>query len=296
MLANWPLIALRIAESIVFFAVMIGSIVAVIVPIVVSAGLWRPDLEHERDPGTAFVDLALAHWLLIVYILLIVSVVLLLLIGIHSFVEAGCARIFVNAEHAAGNAPVGREPFRAFDINQWMQGGWHSWWSVFWIYNLAWSLGGLVLLVPLLGTLALMMVFGDTGPRVAAGCIGLVISFLVMIPVAVVMGLWTQKAIAITVARGAGAGAALRLGWNEIMADLGRHLGVAVIVFVVAFGGAMAISMVTFPLSLAHQQSAFSGLMLAPAQLVVSFVQAVFSSAVGLWFLASYVGLTEERT
>ena len=59
----------------------------------------------------------------------------------------------------------------------------------------------------------------------------------------------------------------------------------------------MAISMFTMPMSMLRGASntPFFAIAFAPAQIVVSFAQGVFSAAVGLWFLASYVGLTEER-
>src|SRR5581483_8764511 len=103
---------------------------------------------------------------------------------------------------------------RAFTIDRWLQGGKMSWWSVFWIYNIAWSFAGLILLVPLLLALTGMLLVSDAGPRVAFGCFGLAIAFIVGIPVAILTGIWTQKAIAVCVARAATANAALRQGWD----------------------------------------------------------------------------------
>jgi hypothetical protein len=69
---------------------------------------------------------------------------------------------------------------------------------------------------------------------------------------------------------------------------------VAFIVFVIMFGGTMAISMLTTPFSLVRTQQPLASIFFAPAQVAISFAQTIFSAAVGLWFLASYVGLTEE--
>jgi len=294
--ANWPLIGIRIAESVVFVAMVIGSIVAAIVPIAISAGF--SSLENPgSDPASVLAGIVVNHWALILYILLIVSVVLLVMVGIHSFVEAGVASVFVAGERAAAQSTLQtRDRFRAFTIERWLQGARNWWWSIFWMYNIAWSVAGLIILVPMLGTIALMIVVDDTGARVAAGCIGLAISLLIMLPVAIVTGIWTQKAIAVTAARGAGPMEALRIGWREFAGDAGRHVAVAVIVFAISFGGAMAISMITFPLSFVRSHPPLVDLAFAPVQIAVSFAQSVFSSAVGLWFLASFVGLTEERT
>jgi hypothetical protein len=295
-LANWPLIAIRIAENFVFAAIIIGSILAAVVPIAVAAGLSHFDLQKVSDPAQAVAALFIEHWLLVVYILAIMTVVLVLLIAIHSFVEGGSAKVFIDAERAASRiAGPRRESFTVFNAERWMQGGRQSWWSIFWIYNVAWGIGGLIMLIPLLATLAGMLAVSDTGGRVAIGCAGLVITFLVVLPIAVVIAIWTKKAIAVCVAGAATASAALRLARQEIGKDFGRHLAVAFILFAIAFGGAMVISLLTSPLSLAQNRAPLTGLAFAPLQIVASFAQAIFSAAVGLWFLASYVSLTEER-
>jgi len=296
-LANWQLIAIRIAASVLFVIIVIASIVAAIVPIAVAAGLSHFDLKNADNAAQAISTIVVEHWPLILYILVVITVVLGVLIAILSFVEAGNARVFVDAERAAGRAAVSqRTAFRAFTIDRWLQGGRSSWWSVFWIYNVTWSIAGLIMLIPLLATLAGMLAIDDAGGRVAIGCAGLIFTFLVVIPLAVVAAVWTLKAIVVCVARAATASVALRVAWAEIKKDFGRHFAVAFIVFVIYFGGAMAISMLTAPLSFVrgatHDPFNFA---FAPAQILSSLAQSVFSAAVGLWFLASYVVLTEER-
>ncbi len=295
-LANWPLIAIRIAESLLFVMIVIGSIVAAVIPIAVAAGVSHLDLEHAGEPLQAMAAIIAQYWLLMVYLLVIVTVVLMLLIAIHSFVDAGTAKVFIDAERTSGRlAGPQRETLRAFSIERWLLGGRSSWWSVFWIYNITWGVGGLIILIPLLATLAGMVAVSDNGVRIAIGCLGFVVSFIIIVPLAVIVAVLTQKAIVVCVARAASATAALSLGWSEIRKDLGRHFAVAFIVFVIAFGGSMVISLLTAPMSFARAHNPFLGLAFAPAQIVVSIAQSVFSSAVGLWFLASYVGLTEER-
>ncbi len=294
--ANWPLILVRIAEGIVFMMIILGSVVAAIVPVLVAAGISRFGLHGETPSPDAIATIVVRHAMLILYVLLIISVVLLVLVAIHSFVEAGCAKVYVDAERIAGDAtPASRDRFRAFTVDRWFAGGRGSWWSVFWIYNIAWSFGGLIVLIPLMLTLIFMILVDSGGARLAVGCGGLALSFLLMIPVAVIMSIWTQKATAIAVGRSAAAPAALRLGWHEIGSDAGRHIAVALIVLAVSFGGAMLISFATIPMSIARMHQPMPDLAFAPAQIGLSFVQSIFTSAVGLWFLASYVALTEER-
>lgn len=296
-LANWQLIAIRIAANILFVLIIIASIVAAIVPIAVAAGLSHFDLQNADNAVQLLSALVVEHWALILYILVVITVVLGVLIAIHSFVEAGNTKVFVDAERGAGPAPAAQRPaFRAFTIDRWLQGGRSSWWSVFWIYNVAWGIAGLIMLIPLLATLAGMLAIDDAGGRVAIGCAGLIFTFLVIIPLALGVAVWTQKAIAVCVARAATANAALRVAWAEIRRDFGRHVAVAFIVFVIAFGGAMTISMLVAPLSFVRgaTNDPFN-FAFAPAQILSSLVQSIFSAAVGLWFLASYVVLTEER-
>jgi len=299
MLANWPLIAIRIVESFVFLLIVIGSVVAAIIPIAVAAGFSNFDITNRANAADAIASIVIEHWMLILYILAIITLLLIVLIAIHSFVEAGNAKIFVDAERVAGTAmAANRETYRTFTMDRWLQGGRRSWWSIFWIYNLAWSVAGLVILVPLLMTIAGMFLVEEPGPKIAIGCGGLAISFLIGIPVSVIVAIWTQKAIAVCVARAVTAGASLSQAWAGIWADFGRHLAVALILFVVTFGGAMVISMFTMPFSMIHQTTHASPLVeiaFAPARIVSSFLQSIFSAAVGLWFLASFVGLTEER-
>jgi hypothetical protein len=296
-LANWPLILIRIAEGIVFVGIVIVSIVAAIVPIAVAAGLSRHDVTNSSNPADAIAAAVLQHWMLIVYVLLILAVVLLVLVAIHSFVEAGTAQVFVDAERRARAvaAPV-RQAFRAFTIDRWMSGGKAAWWSVFWIYNATWSVAGLIMLIPLILTLAVMFAISDTAARVIAGCGGLVLSFVIMLPVAIIVAIWTQKAITVCVARALTTTDAMRVAWREIRDDFGRHFAVAFVLFIVSFGGAMVISMITAPMSFtAHGRDPFMSLAFAPMQIFVSIAQTVFSAGIGAWFLASFVTLTEDR-
>jgi hypothetical protein len=296
-LANWPLIALRIAENFLLVLLFIGSIIAAVVPVGIAAAFSNFDLKNAEEPAQALAALVVDHWPVILYVLLVVSIVLILLIAIHSFVEAGSARVFVDAERRATGAAPTRESFRTFNMDRWLQGGRTSWWTVFWIYNIVWGIGGLVLLIPLLMTLAALFMVSETGGRIAVACGGLFLTFVVVIPLAVVMAVLTQKAITVAVARAAAARPAVRTGWTEIKRDFGRHFAVAFIVFVIALGGSMVIGSFTAPMSMIRDVShtSFLNLAFAPAQVVSSIFQTVFSAAVGMWFMAAYVALTEEK-
>ena len=285
--ANWQLIALRVLEGMILIGICIAAVAAILVPLAVSAGM--SDLRDVKDPSEVVGAIAQAltdHWIVIVYALVVVAVVFLIIILMHAFVEGATAQILVDSDRL-NTAP-------AFNMSRWFAGGRKSWWTIFWIYNAIWSIACLVLLVPLGATIAFMLSVSDNGARVAIGCGGIVLTFLILLPLSVIAGVWTQKSIAVCLARDAGAAAAMGIARKEAMADFGRHFAVAVIIFVVMIGGSGVISMLTFPASFAKPDSMGFGMMI-PLQLGVSFLQSIFSAAAGTWFLGSFVALTEDR-
>lgn len=279
--ANWPLIAIRIAESILLLMIVVGAVIATIAPIAISAGLGN------LNDVTSAASAILSHWLLIVYALIVVSVLLVILVAIHAFVDGGIAQIYVDSERN------GAQP--SFNINRMLTGGRSAWWAIFWIYNIVWSIAGIILLVPLIATLAGTVAVADNTGRIVIACAGLAITILVLLPIAIVAAIWTQKAIAVCVARNAPATEAMRIARHDIRADLGRHFVVAFIVLVVSIGAAGLISVVSLPISLMSQHQPLMVAVTAPMQIVVSFAQTIVSAATGAWLLASFVALTEER-
>ena len=225
--ANWPVILLRIAEGLVMIGIVIAAILAAVVPVVVSAGLSKFDMRNVDSASQFFAELLIEHWMLLAYLLVLAFLILGVLIAVHSFVEAGSARVYIDGERVPG--------FRAFAFDRWLAGGREGWWPVFWIYNFAWSVGGLIVLVPPVITIAAMFLVSENGARVVLGCAGLSFTVLLMIPVGIAMGIWTQKAITICVARAVGAVESLRAARHEIRIDFGRHLAVALIMIVIGF-------------------------------------------------------------
>ena len=292
--ANWPLIAIRIGEGFVFAAIVVATILAAVVPILVSAGLTQGFDYRDADNVAQFIGaLFIEHWVLLLYLFALVFLLLGVLIAVHSFVEAGCARVYVDGERGAA--------LRAFDFGRWLRGGAAGWWTVFWIYNLAWSVGCLVLLAPLTVTIAALLLVDATAAQLLIRCAGLGFTFLLWIPTAIVIGIWVHKAIADAVARNLGAVDALRAARGEFRLDFGRHLAVGVVMMIIGFMAAMVVSGVGFPFSLAGGNHNVRGsldllpLFLAPVQIMVSLVQSVLSAAVSSWTLASFVSLAEER-
>lgn len=289
--ANWPVIAFRIGESLVFAAIVIAAVLAAIVPAVVAAGLSKDDIVNSGDPGGAVISWLIAHLMLFVWIFALGFIVLGVMIAIHAFVEGGAAQIYVDAERSAKS----RNDLHAFSIDRWLAGGAASWWRIFWLYNFAWSVGLIFVLVPLVITIAAMLAISDTAIRVGIGCVGVVLAVLVLIPVGIVTSIWCTKAITICVARALSARESLRLGWREFRSDLGRHLAIAVILFVVSMAINSLFSAFTIPMNITSQRLPTMALMFAPARLLAGVVQGIVGAAVGSCLLACFVSMTEER-
>ncbi len=289
--ANWPVVALRVAETLVLAGIIIVSLVAAVVPAIVAAGLSKDDILNSADPGGAVISWMVGHLLLFVWMLALAFVVLGVLMALHAFVEGATAQIFVDAERAM----KARNDLRAFSIDRWIAGGVASWWRIFWIYNLAWSVGLAIVLVPLVLTIAGMLVMSDTMGRVVVGCAGLAMAVLVLIPIAIVTSIWCTKAVTICVARAILAREALRLAWREIRLDLGRHLAIAVITFILSMALNSVVSGFSIPLTFNSQHVPSVALFFAPVRLIGGVIQALVSAAIGSYLIACFVSMTEER-
>ena len=95
---------------------------------------------------------------------------------------------------------------------------------MFWIYNAIWGAASLIILIPLLPTIAAMFAFrGEEGLAVLAGCLGLLVTMMLAILVAIVCALLTNRAIVSWAAHHTGAVESMRIGWQAIKGDLARH-------------------------------------------------------------------------
>jgi hypothetical protein len=294
--ANWPVIVLRIAESLVFAAIAIAGILAAIVPAIVAAGLSADDIRNSSDPGGAVVEWLVGHVMLFVWIFALAFIVLGIMIAIHSFVEGGSARIYVDGERAAAKrSGAVRDDLSVFTFDRWLAGGAASWWQIFWVYNLAWSVTLMLVLVPLIITIIIMLAISDTVGRVVVGCSGVALAVLILIPTGIVTSIWCKKAITICVARAVSARDALRQGWSEFKSDLGRHLAVAVIVFVISMALNSLVSGFTIPMNIGQHKFPTMALMFAPVRVIAGVIQGMIGAAISSFFLACFVSMTEER-
>jgi hypothetical protein len=297
-IANWPLVALRLGEALVFAIIAIAAIFIILVPIAVSIGISASSIQSSADIEQAIAAL-LGRWMLLVWVFVAVLILAGVFVAMHSFVEAGGARVYVDAERVAGPANEGpRQRFRVFSMDKWMAGGLSGWWTVFWIYNLAWGLAGLILLIPLIPTAALMVRFSER-PEVLAGigCLGIVVTLLLGIVVAIVTGIWTNRAIVDWAANGTGARASLSSARQAIRIDLGRHVLVTAAAIVIGMAGSSFFASFSFFAAFGQTMDAHSlfNFVTMPIRLIGSLGSTAFSAAVTSWYVAAYAALAVEK-
>ncbi|HEY0155706.1 MAG TPA: hypothetical protein VGF28_00285 [Thermoanaerobaculia bacterium] len=298
-LANWPLILIRFAEAVTFAILAVVAAIAIIAPILLSIGINLADIASPEDvEGVA--ALLLTRWALLLWILVALFVLFGVFVALHSLVEAGSARVYVDAERVAGPALEGpRSRFKVFSMQRWWTGAAEGWWTVFWIYNLAWGAAGVILLVPLLPTFVLLLFLRDDDQpyaAIATGCLGLVVTLLLFVIVAIVAAIWINRAIVDWAIRRAGARDALAAGWQATRADLGRHVLIAVALYVVMMAGSTFFASFSFAAGLgeAVSDSGFALMFTLPLRMFGTLCSYAFTAGVTAWFLAAYAGVATE--
>jgi hypothetical protein len=283
-LANWPVLLLRLAQTVLMAVIFLGFFLAAVAPIVVSLGININEWQ-TFDP-TTFGDWLAAHWGVILWLLFLLSIVITLAMAIYAFFQAAAATIYVDGERTARAAgDPGRLAYRVFTFERWFAGGVRHWWRVFLVYNIAWFLGAMAILLPMLAVALLMMAAGPAG--LVIGCITVPFLAILIIGGALLINAWTLKAVLATVRGDAGARAALRRSRMAISEDLGRTFAVMAILTAVLIGTSAFVSVFTsFPL---HSPSALFALM--PFQIIASLLQSVASAAVDSWFLATFAAM-----
>ncbi|MFP5245315.1 MAG: hypothetical protein ACLGH0_01380 [Thermoanaerobaculia bacterium] len=299
-IANWQIILIRLAETLLFGIIAVAAIIAIVVPIFVSFGIELANLGTPESVESAMLAM-MDKWILLVWIFVIISVLLLVFALIHSFVTAGCARVYVDGERVVGAPVTGpRSRFRVFSMERWYSGAADGWWTLFWIYNLGWGLAGLILLIPLVPTALLMLLFRETPEALlATGCVGMILTVMLMLIVTIVTAMWTTRAITDWAVRREGARDALSSGWRSLKSDFGRHLLIALAVLVVTLAGSSFFAtfgfFASFGEALGRHSDPFAGIFTFPLRFAGSFLNSIFSAAVGSWFLAAYGALAVEN-
>ena len=300
--ANWPAMLLRLAGSVVIFAVAALAILAMIVPTAIWIGLSlsRPDSWRNVDPtrlGAAFLD----HLLFVAGALIFLTVVFTLLVAIYSFLESAMARLMYDGELAAAAAEASgnRAPsrFRVFSVERFFAAGKAFWWRVFLVYNVIWGVACAIVLIPLLVILALLYSMKGSPAALGLGCLLLGSTLAFMILLAVVANAWAKKAIMIVVATGVRGVEATRLAWREFRGDAARH----VLVVVVLIALSLALSAVISSLSMGAvfsqhvlRQSSLD-LLFAPLRIATSVLNGIVGLVITTLYIAAFAALQRDR-
>ncbi len=275
---SWQVLLFRIAEHLMMLLLTIAALIAVVVPIFVSIGLSSIDLNAPPDETANTIVAALIdHWKLLGFILLVVTVVLGIFVVLHSFIQAGAAAVYVE---------------ETFTSERFLSGAKRGWLPVFWIYNLAWLIAGVVMLIPIVPIPALTIVMEGSASAIIVGCMMLALWAFFAAIIALFTVAWTTKAIAIVAMRDVSARESLRLARKEIRAAFGPHFAVAFVMMVIWLGGSGVIGSISTVMMAGHATPL--AIFTAPIHLALTFVQGIFSAGVESWFLASYIKLSEK--
>jgi hypothetical protein len=291
LVANWPLILIRVAETAVVIGCMIAALLITVLPILVAIGIDGFDDFRDAESITAFFEGLMSRWALLGVAFVVLLVVAFLMFLLHAFVEAGVVRVYVDAERAAGPAPAPRERFAVFSGDRWLEGATSGWKRVFWIYNIIWGIWGLIVAVPVLfgGSLLLYFASVENLPlALTTGCATLALFALIAIPTAIVANAWTQKAVVIGLDRGTAARESTRLASAEIRADLGAHAIVVVAVLIVSFVLSGAFNGMSAMVRVDHSWMGFG---FAPMQAVITILNACVSAATAGWMAAAFAAI-----
>jgi len=296
--ANWQVTGLRFLELILFFVLTIGGLVAILAPVLISAGINFGSLD---TPGEfeGLLTLLLSKWMMVLWVFLGVLVLMTIWMLLHSFVEAGCVRVFVDADRIAGPELIGpRTRYRVFSFDRWLAGAKSGWWTIFWIYNVVWAVALLVLLIPLVPTaIGIVLLHKHEGAAVAIGCLGLAVTFFFLFLTMIVAALWCNRAIADWAVRGSGALKAVEDAWAEIRRDLGRHLLTALAIFVVSMTAGGFFSGISFMAGLTEAMGGDNKFFMfasIPVRILISLLNYAFSSAIASWFIATYAAIATD--
>ena len=288
-IANWPLLLIRLAENAALAFVIIAAVFGAILPIAFF-GAFAEELRDFQTPQELLDAMLGTPLLMILYVFLILSLVLTMALAIHSFVQGGVVGCYLEGERKAKMAGPGeRSRFKVFTPDLWIRYGRRDWWPLFLIYNATWGLFGLILLLPLIALLVLIFSVRDTDAVIPLTCGGLVVVFLLMFLGAIVVHLWSTCAIVLR-STGRQVGAALSEGWRVTVRRIVPLIVLAIIALAVSFAAAGSIGVGGFGLGVISSVPGMA-LLTIPVQIGISFLQTAVSIAVYSWFLAAVISL-----
>ena len=293
-LANWPLLLVRLGEAFALVVAGLALLALFALPAIAYVGITSLPHFDSLEDVERLAPLLLSYWGVALYAVVAASIVLMILVAVHSFVEAGMLRIYVDGERAAGmGAEAPRDRYQRYTFERFWAGAKSAWLTIFWIYNAIWGVWGVAVLLPLLPTLVgVLLLREEPTTALGVGCVGIAITLLVMIPTTILCSLWSTKALVTAVARNSGTRDSMRIAWREVRSDFVRHFVVTLIVIVVSMAASSFVSSFGYVAGLSRS-GAFRMIMI-PMQLAIWILSTFISGATSSWLAASYAAITPE--
>jgi hypothetical protein len=287
-LANWPVVLIALAGQVAMIFIVIAGVIVALLPIMAGGVM---ELIGNPDEIEQWIEATISgNPLIIVYILAILGVVLIPVMILYSFLEAGKIGVYLDGERSASHSAVaGRERYKVFDPARWFAWGRQFWWRLFLIYNVLW--GVLLLVLLLIGAVAALLIalLIDNPAAVAVGCIALLVVLFVMIVGGMLTFLWTQLAVTVTVRDGRGVLDGIGEGWRLLGRRLGDSVLLSILLIIISFAIATLFSSFFFGMGLLNAIPG-AALILAPLQIVFSLLQSLVQSFVSSLVSAAFAG------
>ncbi len=279
--ANWQLVVIRMMESVVFVFLMLMAVLATVVPVAIKAGLGKLRISDTENYVLALSQFLVEQLPVILWTFAVLILVALVAMVIHSLIVAGSARVYLDAERAPGDA------FEVFRGDSFWAAARHGFWRVFWIYNLAWSLALLLILIPVMFALIVLLAMQGAAAGVVIAIVIVGCCMALMIPVGIITTVWVGRAIIDGERSQLTARESLRVARRSIRADLASHVVVLLVVFVVSMFAIFFIAGCVSAFSM-------SGDAFWPMQWLSSLAQTIAGSLAGAWVLAAFAALAEN--
>lgn len=284
-LANWPLLLIRVAESVAMIVITLGIVFGAIAPLVATmiGGSFSDLLAGAEDLEGLLLR---TSPLIAIYVLLVVSLVLFVAVLVHSFVQGGIVGCYLEAERSVPADGATRGELRVFTPELWWSEGKRNLWPFFWIYNVMWGIWSLAILLPLLPLLILLVLFPGSPGAIVLAIVGFLAILLLAIGLAFVVFLWSQVVLIDSAKRGTRALEAIAASRASMRGRLGNIILVGGIFFALSMTVGTALAGFTFFVETAGAVPGM-GVALIPVQILLSLVNSAVSTMFGCWLLAA---------
>ncbi len=264
MVANWPALLLRGAESLLAAAAGLGLVAAV--------GLSNIDLSKF----VSLIEDLVKHYTALSILVIAAAVLLIIAVAmiINAFVSAANIRVYLDGYRAALQA-MPRPPvaaFRVFRLREWIAGGRAGWWRVVQVDLVVVAIS----LSPAVLFLGPFLLGSHSAGSIAISCLAM---FVFMITIVLGWFVSMKSEVVCIAIPEASVRDSLHIGWSQLMDNFGIHFVTALIPTLIGLG-------IGIILAIAEKVTGIGG--------VVSWEQNITTPVAACWLMASFVALTER--